>query len=134
VSSHELVVKVVPGRGRCVIAARDIPKGKRVLADPVIFVPGEESEHTDKTAVGRYVFQWNDDDDICVVLGFGSLINHGLPENVALISNYEEMTMEFYAIVDIKAGDELVYDYGHEDAELFSYYGIPVDSVAQAAE
>jgi hypothetical protein len=134
VSSRELVVKVVPGKGRCVIAARDIPKGKRVLADPVIFVPGEESEHTDQTAVGRYVFQWNDDDDICVVLGFGSLINHGLPENVALISNYEEMTMEFYAIADIKAGDELVYDYGHEDAELFSYYGIPVDGVAQAAE
>jgi hypothetical protein len=133
VSSPELVVKVVPGKGRCVIAARDIPQGKRVLADPVIFVPGEESEHTDQTAVGRYVFQWNDEDDICVVLGLGSLINHGLPENVALISNFEEMTMEFYAIIDIKAGDELVYDYGHEDAELFEYYGIPTD-LPQAAE
>ena len=132
-SSPELVVQIVPGKGRCVIAARDIPKGKRVLADPVIFVPGEESEHTDLTAVGRYVFQWNDDDDLCVVLGLGSLINHGLPENVALVSNYEEMTMEFYAIADIKAGDELVYDYGHEEAELFTYYGIPTGA-AEAAE
>jgi uncharacterized protein len=133
-AKSDLIVKVLPVRGRCVIAARDIPKGTRVLADPVIFVPGDESDHTDQTVVGRYVFQWNDEDDLCVVLGFGSLINHGLPENVALVSNFEEMTMEFYAIADIKAGDELVYDYGHEADELEDYYGIPRAATAQAAE
>lgn len=127
-------MRSVPGRGRCVIAARDIPKGALVLADPVIFVPGHESEHTDETVVGRYVFQWNEEDDLCVVLGYGSLINHGLPENVALVSNYADMTMEFYAIADIKAGDELVYDYGHDEDELTGYYGIPGESAAQAAE
>ena len=133
-NTPNLIVKVLPGRGRCVIAARDIPRGMRVLADPVIVVPGVESDFTDQTAVGRYVFQWNDEDDLCVVLGFGSLINHGLPENVALVSNFEEMTMEFYAVADIKAGDELVYDYGHEAEELAEYYGIPTQSTAQAAE
>jgi SET domain-containing protein len=130
--SSNLVVRAVPGKGRCVFAARDIPKGTLVLADPVIFVPGDESEHTDKTVVGRYVFQWNDDDDICVVLGLGSLINHGLPENVSLVSNYEAMTMEFYALADIKAGDELVYDYGHEAEELVEYYGIPAATAPKA--
>ena len=130
--SSNLVVRVVPGKGRCVFAARDIPKGALVLADPVIFMPGDESEHTDQTVVGRYVFQWNDDDDLCVVLGLGSLINHGLPENVSLVSNYEAMTMEFYALVDIKAGDELVYDYGHDAEELIDYYGIPADAAAKA--
>ena len=130
----DLTVKVLPGRGRCVMAVRDIAKGARVLADPVIVVPGDESDHTDQTAVGRYVFQWNDEDDLCVVLGFGSLINHGLPENVALVSNFKEMTMEFYAVADIKAGDELVYDYGHDEDELADYYGIPRRAMAQAAE
>jgi len=132
-ATPDLIVQVVPGRGRCVIAARDIPKGTRVLADPVIPVPGEESEFTDQTVVGRYVFQWNDADDLCVVLGLGSLINHGLPENVSLVSNFEDMTMEFHAISDIKAGEELVYDYGHDAEELSGYYGIPT-VVAQAAE
>lgn len=132
--SPELIVQVVPGRGRCVIAARDIAKGARVLADPVIFVPGQESEFTDRTVVGRYIFQWNEEDDLCVVLGLGSLINHGLPENVALVSNYGDLTMEFYAIADIKAGEELVYDYGHEEDELTTYYGIPMETEAQAAE
>jgi uncharacterized protein len=125
-----LIVRVVPGKGRCVFAAKDIAKGSLVLADPVIFVPGDESEYTDQTVVGRYVFQWNDEDDLCVVLGLGSLINHGLPENVSLVSNYEQMTMEFHALIDIKAGDELVYDYGHEEGELTGYYGIPADALA----
>ncbi len=126
-----LEVRVVPGKGRCVFAARDIAKGQLVLADPIIFVPGAESDHTDRTAVGRYVFQWNEDDDLCVVLGFGSLINHGLPENVSLVSNYKDQTMEFYAYADIKAGDELVYDYGHDAEELTGYYGIPIPAPAR---
>lgn len=131
-SSH-LVVRVVPGKGRCVFASRDIKKGELVISDHIIFVPGEESEFTDQTVVGRYVFQWNDDDDLCVVLGVGSLINHGLPENVSLVSNYEEQTMEFYALTDIKAGDELCYDYGHEADELTDYYGIPTHAAGKAS-
>jgi SET domain-containing protein len=133
ICSSNLIVRAVPGKGRCVFATRDIAKGSLVLADPIILVPGEESEHTDKTAVGRYVFQWNDEDDIAVVLGLGSLINHGLPENVSLVSNYQDQTMEFYALKDIKAGEELVYDYGHDHEELSDYYGIPKDALGSMA-
>lgn len=129
-STPKLIVRAVPGKGRCVFAATDIPKGTLVLSDHIILVPGDESEHTDLTVVGRYVFQWNEEDDLCVVLGPGSLINHGLPENVSLVSNYEQMMMEFYALTDIKAGDELVYDYGHEGDELIGYYGIPAEAVS----
>ena len=133
IPSSNLIVRQVPGKGRCVFALRDIPKGALVLADPIILVPGDQSDHTDETVVGRYVFQWNDEDDLAVVLGLGSLINHGLLENVALVSNYAEMTMEFYATRDIKAGDELVYDYGHDNEELTEYYGIPKDALASVA-
>lgn len=120
-----LSVRLVPGRGRCVFAAQKIEKGVRVLADPIIFVPKVESQYTDASIVGRYVFEWNDDGDLCVVLGLGSLINHGLPANVRLDSNEDENTMDFYALRDIAAGEELVYDYGHDAHELATYYGIP---------
>ncbi len=120
-----LTVRLVPGRGRCVFAAVDIPKGTQMLADPIVFVPRAESQYTDACVVGRYVFEWNDDGDLCVVLGIGSLINHGLPENVRLDSNEEDRTMDFYALTDIAAGEELVYDYGHDAQELETYYGIP---------
>jgi hypothetical protein len=130
ICSSNLIVRAVPGKGRCVFAARDIAKGSLLLADPIILVAGEESDHMDKTAVGRYVFQWDDEDNVAVVLGLGSLINHGLPENVALVSNYQDQTMEFYALTDIKEGQELVYDYGHDHDELSDYYGIPKDALA----
>lgn len=120
-----LAVRWIPGRGRGVIAAQDIPKGTRVLADPIVLVPKAESRHADACVVGRYVFEWNDEGDLCVVLGLGSLINHGLPANVALDSNEQDLTMDFQALRDIAAGEELVYDYGHDPGELASYYGIP---------
>jgi hypothetical protein len=133
IPSSNLIVRNVPGKGRCVFAARDIANGALLMADPIILVPGEESDHTDLTVVGRYVFQWNDEDDLAVVLGIGSLLNHGLPENVALVSNYADQTMEFYATRDIKAGDELVYDYGHDNDELSEYYGIPKEALESLA-
>ena len=123
-------VRVVPGKGRCVFATRDIAEGELMFADHIVFVPGAQSDFTDQTTVGRYVFQWNEDDDLCVVLGFGSLINHGLPENVSLVSNYKDQTMEFYALTNIKAGEEICYDYGHDVDELVSYYGIPREAAA----
>lgn len=120
-----LTVRLVPGRGRGIFAAQDIKKGARLLSDPIVFVPKVESQYTDPSVVGRYVFEWNDDGDLCVVFGLGSLINHGLPENVRLDSNEEDRTMDFYALTDISAGEELVYDYGHDAQELATYYGIP---------
>lgn len=124
-ASALVLVRVDPVKGRCVVAARDIAKGTRVLADPIIFVPRHESKFTDETVLRRYLFEWNDDADLCVVLGLGSLLNHDDSANVTLVSNFEEQTMEFYALADIAAGEELVYDYGYEDAELARYYGIP---------
>ena len=121
-------VRVVPGKGRCVFTTKDVAKGELLMADHIILVPGDQSDFTDQTTVGRYVFQWNEDDDLCVVLGYGSLINHGLPENVSLVSNYKDQMMEFYALDDIKAGEELCYDYGHDADELTTYYGIPKDA------
>ena len=120
-----LSVRTVPGRGRGVFAAQDIQEGVQVLADPIVLVPHEEADSTNASVIGRYVFEWNDDGDLCVVFGLGSLINHGLPANVRLESNEEERTMDFFAVRDIAAGEELVYDYGHDASELVHYYGIP---------
>lgn len=128
-----VIVRTDPVKGRCIVAACDIPKGTRVLADPIVFVPRHESTFTDQTVVGRYIFEWNDDEDLCVVLGLGSLINHGLPENISLVSNFEDQTMDFFALLDIAAGDELVYDYGHEEKDLVQYYGIPPQSLVRRA-
>ncbi len=124
-STQLLTVRVDPVKGRCVVAVERIAKGTRILADPVLVVPIAESEHTDQTILGRYVFEWNDDGDLCAVFGLGSLLNHGWEANVELVSNFADRTMDFFALADIEAGEELVYDYGHDEDELERYYGIP---------
>ncbi|MCY2961841.1 MAG: SET domain-containing protein-lysine N-methyltransferase [Planctomycetota bacterium] len=130
-AAHDLVrITLDPVKGRCVVAAGDIAKGTRILADPVVVVPAAEKELMDRTVLGRYVFEW-DDGVICAVLGLGSLINHAPDANVELVSNFDDHTMDFLAVRDIAAGEEIVYDYGHETDELESYYGIPRDDGAR---
>jgi len=132
--AYDLVaVTVDPVKGRCVVAVRPIAQGTRILADPVIVVPTAESDLMNKTLLGRYVFEWSDEKELCVVLGMGSLINHAPAENVELDSNFDDRTMDFYALCDIAAGEELVYDYGHDADELESYYGITPAPLATSA-
>ena len=124
--THDLVtVSIHPVKGRCVVAVRAIRKGTRILADPVVIVPAAETHLTDETVLGRYVFEWSDDGEMCAVLGLGSLINHDPDANVELASNFADRTMDFVALRDIAPGEELVYDYGHDADELERYYGIP---------
>jgi hypothetical protein len=62
------------------------------------------------------------------VLGYGSLINHGLPENVSLVSNYKDQTMEFYAYGNIKAGDEypdILVRRVFPEVDFSTYFGTP---------
>lgn len=125
-TAHTLVaITLHPGKGRCVVAARPIAKGTRILADPVLVVPAAEAERTEQTILGRYVFLWNDDGDTCAVFGLGSLINHDVEANVELVPNFADRTMDFFALRDIAEGEELVYDYGQDEDELGDYYGIP---------
>lgn len=121
--------RLIPGKGRGVIAEEDISAGTVILRDPVVVLPPEDYDNVEATRVGRYTFEWTDDgEDLAVVLGLGSLINHGLAENVKLDSDYDAMTMVFTAIKDIKRGEELVYDYGAEPEDMTGYYGIPLDA------
>lgn len=128
-SNGLVAVTADPVKGRSVVAVRPIPKGTRILADPVVVVPAAEKELMDRTVLGRYVFEW-DEGVICAVFGLGSLINHDPAANVELVSNFEDRTMDFFAVRDIAAGEELVYDYGHETDELERYYGIPRDATS----
>lgn len=123
-SNTQLAVRKVPGKGRGVFALVDIPAGTPLFCDPVVVIPEEHGDMVDDSVMGRYAFEWNDEDQ-CMVFGIGSLINHGLPANVEFDSNLETMTMDFRAAIDIKRGEELCYDYGHPVEDLRDYYGIP---------
>ena len=87
-------------------------------------VPPEEAELIDRTILGRYSFSWDADGIVAIVMGWGSLINHGAVPNVGLARDLPRRLMGFTCLAPIEAGDELLLDYGLPQAELAEYYGI----------
>src|SRR3712207_3630901 len=74
------------GKGRGVVAERDIAAGALVERAPVLIIPEADRAGADRTNLGNYIFMWEHDtvaEDLyaqsgraAVVLGFASLINH----------------------------------------------------------
>ena len=87
--------RAIPGKRRGVVAVRDCAAGTELERSLVIFVPDRE-----------------------VVMGTGLLMiyNHSANPNVELEDGPDPDTMSVIALRDIKAGEELTYDY---DTELW---------------
>ena len=95
---------------RGILAARDIKKGEIVEECPVLFVPKEQLEYIDKTSLEHYYFEWPEGNG-AIALGYGSLINHSFEPNVEFDVDTENKTVNFHAVRDIKAGEELLTNY-----------------------
>ena len=63
----------------------------------------------------KLVFNWgvlaNTTDSQALALGFGSLHNHDNPSNMRYVADPENLTLQFFAVRDIKAGEELTINY-----------------------
>ncbi|MGD8191571.1 SET domain-containing protein [Brevibacillus ginsengisoli] len=106
---------------RGVFATRDIAKGDLIHEAPVIPFPNEEHEFIEKTLLADYCFEFGED-HTALLLGYGMLFNHSYTPNTTYMINYENLTIDFYAHTDIKAGEELLINYNGEvdnDAPLW---------------
>lgn len=100
--------------GRGVYAARNIKAGELVEASPVLILDEWEDGKLSPTVLNRYVFAWNDNRGVsAIAFGFGSMFNHSTRENITYENNYENSTVEFMALRDIKKGRQLFIDYGY---------------------
>ena len=53
--------------------------------------------------------------DYLCVLGYGMIYNHGMPPNAEWqIADDDNRFIEFTALHDIRAGDEILHDYGED--------------------
>lgn len=113
-SNGALAVVLFPGKGRGVVALRPIGAGELIERAPVIAVPAKDVPALTSTALGRYYFEWGPNDDhAAVALGYGSLYNHSYEPNVAFEFREDEHVIEFVALRDIDAGDELTVNYNN---------------------
>ena len=95
---------------RGLLADRFIPKGTVIEECPIILSPVADDKLIDKTVLGKFYFEWNDDYD-CFVLGYGALMNHSDTPNARFEYGYETKTMSFVAEEDIAKGQEITINY-----------------------
>ncbi|MFJ8066356.1 SET domain-containing protein [Psychrobacillus sp. NPDC096426] len=99
--------------GRGIFAARDIKKDELIEVSPVIVSPKDEWKYLKKTVLYYYSFHWGKK-DTAIALGYGSLFNHSYTPNITFSNNKKNLSIDFYAIVDIKEGEELTINYNGE--------------------
>ncbi len=96
-------------RGRGVFALRRFKEGEIVETCPTVVLPDEDAEGV----VRNYVFSARQPGTLLLVLGYGMLYNHSAEPNLFHRSAGRQL-IEFVALRDIAAGEELTHNYGPE--------------------
>jgi uncharacterized protein len=103
------------GAGRGVFAKSDLKKDETIELCPVIEVPLTDSANDDeKGLLTNYFFYFGE--GLAMVLGFGSLYNHSYNANATYIKRIKDKVVEFKAIEDISAGQEITVNYNNGEA------------------
>ena len=108
------LLKLVPikGKGRGVITTRPIKRGKLIEASPVIRM--KKRDRLDRsTVLSHYPFAWDDAPYVhAFPLGFAGLLNHSDTPNCKIESDIPGEVLCINALRNIKAGEELTWNYG----------------------
>lgn len=100
-------------KGRGVFALEDIAAGTEIEVAAVVPVAAANIPD-DGGAPDGYLLDWepeNEGYEHCLALGYIMLYNHSRDANVRLENDHEEMTITTFALRDIKAGEEILWDY-----------------------
>ena len=109
----ELRTSSVHGRG--VFATRQIQRGESLERAPVLVIPAHQLPALDQTMLYDYYFGWND--DAALAMGFGSFYNHAIQPNAGYEYRHEELVIEFTALRDIAAGEEITIHYNGDPGD-----------------
>jgi len=105
-------IRRIQGKGRGVVATRDIPAGAEIVTCPVVVVDGTDAGRLAKTRLGEYHFRFGDEGrHSCIVFGAISLCNHAESPNAELVCHDDEETMTLVAAQMIRAGEEICIRY-----------------------
>lgn len=107
-----LQIKKLGEKGRGIVAGESIPAGEKIERCPVLALDKKYVEPIDHTPLYDYYFIWGEDDSqIAIVLGYGSLYNHSFEPNAEYVPNYKEQYLEFFALKNIDEGEEITVNY-----------------------
>lgn len=99
-------------KGRGVFTSINLSKGDTIEICPVILIPKAELPIIHRTSLHDYYFLWGENLDQCVItLGYGSLYNHATFSNANYLLDLQELTIDIFAVRDIKIGEEITLNY-----------------------
>lgn len=114
----KIKIEEIAGKGRGVIATEDIKSGETIEVCPVIFISEAEASFIKNSEVLKfYCLEETSVKKSCVMFGYGSIYNHSENPNADIEYNEKkpENYLTFKAIKDIKAGEEILFDYEFDD-------------------
>ena len=112
---EDLYIRNIAQKGRAVFTNSPIKKGETIEFCPVLVIPYTEKKYIDNTRLYDYYFLWGDDQrDIAIALGYGSLYNHEYTPNAMYECYFEEEVIVFKAIRDIEAHEEITISYNQD--------------------
>jgi len=106
--------------GRGVFATRLIKKGELIESAPAIIIPEKEWVNMKNSILSNYVFRWKRDK--AIVLGFGLFYNHSYSPNAYYITNFDNISIDFYARRDINKGEEIRVNYNGDPRDMSSLW------------
>ena len=98
-------------KGRAVYADRDFKKGQTIEVCHVLIVGPWSSRH--RYLYNEWAFEFND--SCGIALGNGSLYNHSYQPNATWECRIRSSTIRFYALKNIKKGEEILINYSGAD-------------------
>jgi uncharacterized protein len=104
-----------PLGGRGVFTIEEIPADSLLEICPAIVLSEWDMSQIHKTDLHDYYFLWGEEQNLCAIaLGYGSLYNHSYHPNARYLLDFEQNTIDIYAIRDIEAGEEITVNYNGE--------------------
>jgi len=103
---------VIHGLG--VFACVDLPK--KSIIERCFYLVIDDDDLQEVNRLNDYLFTSPDcNTDYLCILGCGMIYNHGVPANAEWqIADDDNRFVEFIAVRDISAGEEITHDYGDE--------------------
>lgn len=125
---YAIAVRDVKGKGRGVFALRDFTRGELIERCPVLIIPGRHSQYILKTKLDHYAFDWDREDDLALILGYGMIYNHSYAPNAKLLHDIGKRRSEVIAHTAIKDGDEILINYNGTPADMSPLWFDVVDN------
>lgn len=115
----KLTIRNSPNKGRGVFTEAKIQKGTTIETAPVLVMPAAQGQHLDQTELYNYYYAWGQNqDEIAVVLGYGSLYNHSYQPSAVYRKDIASRTIEYSALRDIEPGEEITINYNGDPKDL----------------